>query len=538
MYLKNLDKVAVSFFLFIFLIIFGFTYFQIQSHHWSSGKPFDLTSIYNSLLIVSGYYQEFRDLPSFTQFFLHGSIYKLVSFLDTDIPRNIEIYLNSDNKDIVIQKLFIISRYLNSFFYFIFCIYFFKLLNFYKVNKLFIYLSILFLFTIDSIIYGLTRIRPDVLCILFFTLSYYNLQLFFKIKKINLLFLSGLFLFLSLMSKIQAILFFPLILLNIIFNIKEIKNKDLNKFNYRFDLNIKYIFLFFLILYLSYFFLQIYINNHPRFVSSNFIDLKIITISAILFTIFINIFYNNSKHKYLTIKILFYFIISFIASLLLFQFLNLINIIKLSPYILLRLTNPFSYLTIATTLVNGESNIFSVYFFKLFSLANINFNIFLFYFFQIIFGFYFIYNFYKLKKINFYLLCLFLFFNFIILTYNFRYFTLYSIYSFFFFFFITGIFLNYINSKKIKYFMIVVIFVLTSFPKEVSPTKSIFFNFQSFYIDYFKKESKLKLICKTKKLRFKYWWWARKHDENFWKSICEQNNYKFLDTNKIIKEIY
>ena len=86
--------------------------------------------------------------------------------------------------------------------------------------------------------------------------------------------------------------------------------------------------------------------------------------------------------------------------------------------------------------------------------------------------------------------------------------------------------------------MIVVIFVLTSLPVELSPTKSIFFNFQSFYIDYFKKESKLKLICKTKKLRFKYWWWARKHDENFWKSICEQNNYEFLETNKIIKEIY
>ena len=264
MYLKKLIKPSSIFFTLLFLFIFGFTYFQLQTHHWSAEKPFDLTTIYNSLIVGFGYDQQFRDHPGFTQYFLHGSLYKLFAIFDSDIPKNLELYLEAENKNYVIQKLFILSRYLNSLFYFIFFVYFFKLLNFYKIERIYIFLSITFFLTIESILYGLIRIRPDIVAILFFLLSYYNLSLYFKKNKISLLFFSGLFLFLSLMTKIQTVLYLPLIFINLLFNVKKIKNFELDIFKHKFDIKKKYINLFFLICYLGYFVLQILLKNHNQ----------------------------------------------------------------------------------------------------------------------------------------------------------------------------------------------------------------------------------------------------------------------------------
>ena len=48
---------------FIFIIVILFSYFQSLTQNWSSIIDFDLTVIFNSLQVISGYEQDFREHP-------------------------------------------------------------------------------------------------------------------------------------------------------------------------------------------------------------------------------------------------------------------------------------------------------------------------------------------------------------------------------------------------------------------------------------------------------------------------------------------
>ena len=98
--LKLLNKKEIIFFFILFVTLFIFTHVQVNSQHWSSIFYFDLTIIYNSLSVVSGYYQEYRTHPAYTQFLVNGLFYKFLSLFDNNVVSNLDSYIASTNKDL------------------------------------------------------------------------------------------------------------------------------------------------------------------------------------------------------------------------------------------------------------------------------------------------------------------------------------------------------------------------------------------------------------------------------------------------------
>ena len=73
---KDYSKIILIF-LFGYFLLFNF--YQLSQQHWSSILDQDIVIIYNSLLISSGFEQEYRDHPAYTTFLLLGGVYKFFS---------------------------------------------------------------------------------------------------------------------------------------------------------------------------------------------------------------------------------------------------------------------------------------------------------------------------------------------------------------------------------------------------------------------------------------------------------------------------
>ena len=120
-------KITLNIFLFfISTIIIIFSYSQSLTQNWSSIIDFDLTVIFNSLQVISGYEQDFREHPGFTQFIIYGIFYKFFSFFDSNLVINVDQLLELKNSNDNLQKLFLISRFANSIFYIFILFFFFK----------------------------------------------------------------------------------------------------------------------------------------------------------------------------------------------------------------------------------------------------------------------------------------------------------------------------------------------------------------------------------------------------------------------------
>ena len=111
---KNLSLNIFLFFISVITILFSYS--QSLTQNWSSTIDFDLTVIFNSLQVISGYEQDFREHPGFTQFVIYGIFYKLFSFFDQNLIINVDQLLQLQNPNDNLQKLFLISRFANSIF--------------------------------------------------------------------------------------------------------------------------------------------------------------------------------------------------------------------------------------------------------------------------------------------------------------------------------------------------------------------------------------------------------------------------------------
>ena len=92
------------FFIFILIYFFLISTFQASDNHWSARIDQDIFIIYNSLLIYSGFEQDFIEHPAFTTIFILGGLYKILSFFFSNFTLN-EI-INSDNIDQNLQTFF------------------------------------------------------------------------------------------------------------------------------------------------------------------------------------------------------------------------------------------------------------------------------------------------------------------------------------------------------------------------------------------------------------------------------------------------
>lgn len=329
----------------LFVSFFIFHYYQLFNQHWSGVLDQDFVIIYNSILINSGFEQEYRDHPAFTTFLLNSFIFKIISYFSS-LPSNLNNILASNDIDSVFQIYFYISRTINFLINLSLIFVFSKIINFFQIDKNLKFLIILtFVFSI-GFIYSFFAIRSENVSLLFLCLSV--LIIFSKNKNYVLkFFLSGVFFALAMFAKIQVIFLGTLLILFIPLIIREqspiIKNNVLSNY-----------FIISLVLgILIYVFFQFYIQEFPRFQTNKYLDL-IVFIVCIFITYFYFKFSQNFKKSIIFLSSFFN---GFIFLVVLVLILDLLGLLQVNKFILLRLTNPLHYMTEFTgSLANGVIN--------------------------------------------------------------------------------------------------------------------------------------------------------------------------------------
>jgi hypothetical protein len=425
------------------------------------------------------------------------------------------VELNNPEKNL--NKLFLISRIANSIFFVIIIFVFSKICKIFDVENYLILFSLLSIIISNSFIENLTKLRADVVAIALALTTWYFILSFIKYRKnIYYIFLSGFFLLLSLLAKIQiVILFLPIFLFIPIFVIFEIKDDKFYILKY-FKLYLIFYF-FFIVVYFS---LQVFINQHPRFVNQNYVDLIIfifINLSFLSYLYFIS-FKNKTIFK-INFSIFILLIIGVSFSLLFLLFLSYFNIIKLSPYILLRLTNPFYYLKVYTPLEDASVNTGLTFKFLSLIFSEIKIDIKNFTILLLIFIYSSIRNFiFNDKKNIIYNSIIFSLFLLIIFSFNLRYYVIYDLYYLPIYYLLISLCFRKIKKKYLVVLLLLIFLINNNFFIAKYDWLKINYN----------KDVNLVKICSEREIREFYWWWGRKLDENFFKNLCVKEKIKFL----------
>ena len=111
--MKKYFNISFNFF-FYYTYILSLTFLQSFKQDFTSIIDFDLTVIHNSLQLISNEYPDYTDHTAYSQFLINGIVYKMVGFIDQSLITNINSLTESENPEFTLQKLYIISRVLNS----------------------------------------------------------------------------------------------------------------------------------------------------------------------------------------------------------------------------------------------------------------------------------------------------------------------------------------------------------------------------------------------------------------------------------------
>ncbi len=515
-------KITSEFFLLFLLFFFLITITILQSskQDYTSIIDFDLTVIHNSLQLVSNEFPDFQDLTSYSHFLTYGIFYKIFSFFDDSLITNIELLSNNKNPELILKKLYIISRIANATIHFVVLVYFYKILKLFNINKINIILILIFLIISETFIANFIILRTDIVAVCFFLISFFYLLDFIKNNKILNLFIVSFFMIFSLLAKVQIIFSFMFIFFFFIFYLsyeKKFINKisgDLLVSEYL-NNKIKYILL---ALIINYFLFQIYLNN---FVNTSGVGYFDFFCFGIYFTlIFLTIFLINkikeiSQEYYYNV---FGITLTFcIINVLILKIISLIGLLKINFNIIFSLTNPFYFLKIYSPLNNEFS--FELIYEMIFLFFNqFNFNII--YSFLLLTTFLLALKniFFKSQNENYknylYIVLFSLIVFFLISVNNFRYNVSYNIYILPFLFLSIGILLN--TFKKKFYSIMLIGLLIINFTLNIENYKK-----------YIYKPSNLDFVCTNKSTRDFYYHWARNFDEDFFKKICLNSNLLF-----------
>ena len=72
-------KFCKNIFSILFVYFFSLNIYKMHNQHWTAMLDQDIKIIYNSLLVSSGFEQEYRDHPAYTTFLILGGIFKICS---------------------------------------------------------------------------------------------------------------------------------------------------------------------------------------------------------------------------------------------------------------------------------------------------------------------------------------------------------------------------------------------------------------------------------------------------------------------------
>ena len=357
---KNSAKIFLSI---LFLYFFSLNIYQMHDQHWTAMLDQDIKIIYNSLLISSGFEQEYRDHPAYTTFMILGSIFKICSIFFDNFTINET--LGSTNIDKEFQKLFYIARIINSFYVFLIVFLTYKILIELKISQsLSILTTSLALFFLPF--YELLfLLRSEIVSVSMFLFSFYFFIKFLNNHKIFYIILTGLFFCLAMLAKIQVIFLYLSLMVAIPFLIKHlnssVKFNRLIKTNNLLGLSKIVLFLSFFLYILTQIILsKFFLNelNDPAFSLLHNEDLFLLLFFIAFYFIFIKLlskyYLINSNQIIVSLGMIFS---GFVLGLLFVLFLDVINIIPFHDLNLLRLTNPIKLMTNQTFEMRHEVSI-------------------------------------------------------------------------------------------------------------------------------------------------------------------------------------
>jgi len=348
--MNNSKKIENILFIFLFLFFFWVSAFQASDNHWSAMVDQDIFHIYNSLLIYSGYEQDYSDHPAFTTFFILGGIYKFLSlFIDNFTLQEI---LNSENIDQYLQNLFAIARMLNSIYFFLYALLIFKILKELNIKRSLCIISTLIIISFHSIYEALFLIRSEILSMILALLAFYLLLKFMR-KKENLIycFFSGFFFCLALLAKVQVIfiIFIFALILPFLFNYYgyfEIKKRLINNDKY-FIFSSIFFSLFFIgyIIFEFFFAFSVLRENYSflRYLLSIPHHVDPLLISFFIFFYFIILKYLSRRNLINfrdTLSTTYTILFGFIFCIFFILFLDLVELTEFKKGNLLFLSNP------------------------------------------------------------------------------------------------------------------------------------------------------------------------------------------------------
>lgn len=509
----------------LFILMITSTIFQSIHQDYTSIKDFDLVVIHNSLQLVSYQFPDYQDLTAYSHFLTYGIFYKVFNFFDHNLVSNINLLMKLENPEVVLQKLYLISRIANCTIHFVTIIFIYGILSIFKIDEYYKIITVLFILFSKTFIANFIILRSDIVAACYFFISTYFLLGFIKTPKFINLFFVSLFMIFSLLAKVQIIFLYMFLFFFFIFYSSYEDKKEFSKNNFFlskiFEINLKYVLLFIIILY---FIFQIYLNN---FVNSStgvgYLDVFCFLIYFLI--MYIAIFYM-CKFKKITNQYL-YNIFCIILSLsimhvLFLKFLNIIGLIKIDFSIIFSLTNPFYFLKSYSPFSTQEfsTNMISDIIIILFKDFNFN----LIYSFLLLIVV--LLSFYKtiinLKEKQFnrsyiYIFLITINIMFLIAITNIRNNAYYNIYIIPFFFLLLGIYFSTIQKRsKIIFSTFVSFFIVFNF----------IYNFTS-YQSYIYKPSQLHVLCVHKPTRDFHYFWAKNFDEEFFKKICSNENLLF-----------
>ncbi len=275
--------------------------------HFSTYHRDDIVFVYNSLLYSEGFQIHHLDHPSLFTYIIFSTFYKIFNFFGFIDFNDLKGFLNSENIDISLSKLFFISRLVIQIISLGIILLFYKIAEKYSKDKLISFLiSILFIFTI-GFTSASNRIESGLISIFFILFSFYFLIKFYEPlnnKGIKNFCLVCIFIFSAMMQKKIVFFLIPFLFFSSIFLIKKnyieyFKYKYLNISFYKYALFSLYIVVFLFIL------LKTVINN--TFFLSRDLDFVFLTtvyfgLNLILF-FYIYFFQNKIYTNLLTYNI-------------------------------------------------------------------------------------------------------------------------------------------------------------------------------------------------------------------------------------------
>ena len=346
---KNYSKILI---IFLFLYFILLSLFQFLPQHWSAILDQDIYIIYNSLLISSGFEQEYLDHPAYTTFLFLGSVYKILSIFFDNFT--IQEILISENIDENLQTLFIIGRILNSIYFGLFVLILYSILRELNIEKKISMLSTFLIVFFSDTFQLLFLLRSEILSVLMFLLFLYFLIKFIKNKnKINYCFFSGFFFCLAMLAKIQVVFLFLTFIVSLpfLFNYFAIPT---NK-NYLIHIKKYYILslIFLIIFFIGYFMIQTIVGSTlanafqvQKLYFTNNLDLFLILIFIIFYFFLIKYLTakskTNSSEIVVTISMI---LVGFTCCIVFIFFLDLIDLIPLNKLVLMRIMNPLAYMS-------------------------------------------------------------------------------------------------------------------------------------------------------------------------------------------------